>query len=216
MYSLAHSNASSLSIRYGTYNYHEGETIPVKQCHLHPNFEMINMFDDIAVVEMNDTIPLNNNNSDIVEFVSLGQQEPAAGVTVIVSGWGDVGADKGESSQLLWTSLVVSDRSKCKHKWRQSYEVTDKVLCAKATAKAGSFCHGDSGWCEQFVVVDDDVDLLPPNPGGPLTLSNGTQVGIVSITFPDCSAADHPNLFTNVWRYQQFIERIIHTHSHEY
>lgn len=145
------SDPADLSIRYGTYNYHEGYSITVKKCHLHPNFEMINMYDDIAVIEMNKTIfdvinNNNNNNTSNIEFVSLGQQDPMEGEVVIVSGWGDVGADDETSDQLLWTKLIVSNRSKCILKWQNSYEVTDKVLCAKATNNSGSFCHGDSGW----------------------------------------------------------------------
>ncbi|XP_049768048.1 trypsin alpha-4-like [Schistocerca cancellata] len=96
------------------------------------------------------------SNAQAVVLSSDGY-DPAGGLAVTVTGWGDTRAGGPAAANLQKVDISIVDRNACRRIFAKTNTVTDRMVCAGEAGQ--SVCNGDSG--------------------GPL-VSGNTQVGIVS------------------------------------
>lgn len=87
-------------------------------------------------------------------------------------------------NRLQEVDLFVVSNADCKR--LHQFDIYDTNLCAGIEEGGKGQCSGDSG--------------------GPLTLVNGWQVGIVSWSMKPCTIAPYPGVYTKVSHYIDWIE----------
>uniref|UniRef100_A0A336KBA9 CSON010536 protein n=1 Tax=Culicoides sonorensis TaxID=179676 RepID=A0A336KBA9_CULSO len=136
-----------LSVRVGSTNSNSGGTIlTIDNYLLHPNYDMVLIQYDIAMVRTTKSIP-------IQQFAVLPVVDATylTGTRVTVMGWGKT--EFGTfSSNLLKVEIPIVSALRCKIAWRQYY--TDTSLCAGRVNRDS--CSGDSGgglWLNDKILV---------------------------------------------------------------
>ncbi|XP_075158862.1 trypsin eta-like [Haematobia irritans] len=140
-----------------------------------PNFNPTTYRDDIAIVILDDSVPLNYLRASIMEVNENAHIE--AGTKCTVSGWGIT--EKGSYSKRLRSlEAPVIDREVCVDTYG-SDTIFDGMMCAGYLRGGRDACLGDSG--------------------GPLICDN-KLVGIVSFGI-GCALPKYPGVYTNVSYY---------------
>ncbi|XP_016117262.1 chymotrypsin-like protease CTRL-1 [Sinocyclocheilus grahami] len=149
----------------------------------HPGYVGAYYDNDIALVQLSSSVTF----SDYIRPVCLAA---AGGVFVggtesWVTGWGRLQQEGSVSDMLQEVTMTVVSNSDCNKSYGGS--ITSNMICAGQQGK--SVCPGDSG--------------------GPMLSRNGSlwiQSGIVSYGKIPCDDAKHPNVYTRVSQYQDWIK----------
>ena len=152
-----------------------------------PNFMMFHDFsyNDIAVLTLKDSIQPNND----IQYAVLNPKNIIGRYDVVAYGWGATQFNGVQSEQLLKFRLKTINNYECYKSFFRYADKPDtsildlKVICAKTLNKG--VCSGDSG--------------------GPLTLPNGSLIGIISSYAPRCLIGD-PSYFSRIYAYLNFIQ----------
>jgi len=183
---LTAAHCSGDSIQYGASRISSTgpNVIRVNRIIRHEAYSSFTLVNDVAILELAEDIPL----SPTAQAVKLaprfyevsGNWETAANLV-------GFGLDRtGGSIQvnLQEVGLLVASNEYCRSVHRN--QVYDSMLCAGVPEGGKGQCSGDSG--------------------GPLTLENGWQVGIVSWSEKPCTIAPYPGVYTKVSHHIDWIE----------
>jgi len=151
---------------------------------VHPSYNPSTLNNDIALIDMGQSVPISANVSPIKILNS--QSDLHTGKVAIVSGFG-LTSDSGSVSQTLnYVNLTIISNTQCAQTYGNSVIISSTICGNGITSGAQGSCSGDSG--------------------GPLILreaSGDTLVGIVSFgSSAGCTANVpsgfvRPNLFTS-------------------
>ncbi|PSN43589.1 hypothetical protein C0J52_15968, partial [Blattella germanica] len=123
----------------------------------HPNFDYLTYDYDVGLIQV--ATPFVYGAS--VKPISVASEEPSAGLSAIIVGWGSTYSGGAYSDLLLQATVQISDRKQCTDAYASGDfgDITETMICAGVAEGGKDTCQGDSG--------------------GPL-LMNGNIVGIVS------------------------------------
>ncbi len=203
--------ADQLKVNVGEYDLSNGaaDALEIKRIYIHPDFSDITLDNDIAILELHETVNIQGialaNTQTTDTFLQ-------ANLTATALGWGGrVGyePDNGPTSdfpdKLHQVELSLLTNTQCKITLAQSFTddsetgqtflpsqmgVSDVNLCATFAGGGKGTCQGDSG--------------------GPLMVNTnqGWQLlGIVSAGF-GCAAEGYPGIYTRVEKFSQWVEQI--------
>ncbi|KAF2662081.1 insect inhibitor with A fungal trypsin [Lophiostoma macrostomum CBS 122681] len=168
--------ASSIKVRAGSLNYNSGGTlVSVSSIKINPNFSINTLDSDVAIFKLSTSIP----TSSTISYATLAAsgEDPAAGATVTVAGWGTT-SEGGNTlpTALRKVSVPVVSRTECRSDYSAS-EITDSMWCAGLAAGGKDSCQGDSG--------------------GPIVDSSKTLLGTVSWG-DGCAEAGKPGVYARI------------------
>lgn len=157
----------------------------VSNIYIHPNYDTVNYFNDIALIRVNISFAY----TTYVQPACLPVTDPTADDEVIIAGWGTNRLD-GEVSDILKQAYttVIGD---CSSYWTQIQESSQ--ICVANLDSGDSACHGDSG--------------------GPLLYLNNNQyvvAGVASYGYTCNTAGTNnlPNVYTRVSNYKTWIKSV--------
>jgi len=164
------SQPGAFQVRYGTTDRTVGPTIVVAKVNRHAQYNSNTIDYDIATFVLSTAFTPGTNAA----IVTLATAEPAAGTTVMVSGYGRLTGGGVLPTKLQKANLATVSQPDCQSRWGGN-TISPRMLCAWDTTQ--SACNGDSG--------------------GPLTLA-GVQLGVVSWGSSQCLHQVYPNVYVNV------------------
>jgi trypsin len=126
-----------------------------------------------------------------IQPIGLTTDEPPAGSSSVVSGWGTLSS--GSSSlptQLQAVTVNIVSSAECSSAYASYGGITDRMICAAVTGGGKDACQGDSG--------------------GPLVVEK-LLVGLVSWGV-GCAEPNYPGVYSNVATLKDFITE--HTGVH--
>lgn len=163
------------------------------EIHIHSSFNSIDYQNDIALIRLSETVPLNEYIQTIPLPSRSAVDKTYEDETVTSVGWGlTEDLDHNESLKdmspvLKYVDIEVEPLSDCEDFYNNNiYDitfVTELNLCTSGYRNRGT-CRGDSG--------------------GPL-IHDGVQIGLVSIGSTLCELCS-PSVFTNVAKHLNWIE----------
>ncbi|XP_047516153.1 chymotrypsin-2-like [Pieris napi] len=158
-----------------------GTSYEISKVIAHKEHNKPNKFDnDIAVISTKEAIEFNKK----VQPLPLPTKDITAGLSCIVSGWGQLSAgwSSPDKLQYLYVNTLTSDQCNKKLNKKDGVIIGSSQMCTLNVREEG-ICQGDSG--------------------GSL-VCNGTSAGIVSFNWP--CAENIPDVYTNTYRYISWIE----------
>ena len=122
----------------------------VKAITIHPNWDSKNIVNDVAVVELVDSIDLDNT---ALNAICLGRPEhETESKLATISGWGKLSHEATTIPDILQTAEVpVEKQSTCKSIYSIIKPLSDGEVCA---GKSTGGCNGDSGGPLQYKLAD--------------------------------------------------------------
>ncbi|XP_026200686.1 duodenase-1-like [Anabas testudineus] len=172
------------SVVLGTHNLKEAEKTAIKQTYKPEAYQQFSKGHDIMLLKLSKKVPLNKKIQTI--------QLPESGTNIqenqqcLVAGWGMTKSRGHIVDDLRMVDVSVINLDVCKYHWSG---LPANVICAGGYGTNKGFCQGDSG--------------------GPL-VCNGTAAGVVSFNnFRKCNYPDVPNVYTDVSKYLDWINKII-------
>lgn len=183
---------SSYQVRAGSsFREHFGSIHQVRYITIHENYEEndLNAFSDLAILELENPIELNNRTKKSIETFKLG--EPSTnGSVAVTAGWGRATEDGLLPDQLTSIEMSIVDRKSCNDSWRFGgiFEIQQGQICAASANGSQSICSGDSG--------------------GPLVVG-GKLAGVTSTSSDGCKSRPLPNVFTEVAYFNEWIDEIV-------
>ncbi|KAK5640465.1 hypothetical protein RI129_011276 [Pyrocoelia pectoralis] len=160
--------------------YEGGDVYQVAEFRVHPNYTVQYTKNDIAIVKLKSPIIFNEK----VQPISLETEYVDGDVECVLTGWGDLQYPGTSPDQLQQVNLKTVTNTECRTKL-SNFKIDERQICTFTKAGEGS-CVGDSG--------------------GPLVADK--QIGIVSFGIP--CAIGHPDVFTRVSAYKDWIEQNRH------
>ena len=164
----------------------------VKRIQEHDNFDSITLTNDIAILELTNSVTFTTNIRPIALPLTNGN---FVNTEALVIGWGTIKENGSLSCDLLQLKTPIVSNPYCKNlhsKTGSQYLVTDKQICTLYDGEiAKGACYGDSG--------------------GPLIYRHGdthVQIGIVSWGIR-CAKQGYPVVHTRISEYMDWIDSII-------
>ncbi|XP_055371671.1 trypsin-7-like [Condylostylus longicornis] len=161
----------------------------VKQIIAHPNYNTRTLDNDIALLELSHTVPLNGATRPVC---LPDAQHTFDYQDAIVAGWG-LTVEQGQVSSILREVTVpVISNNDCK-KTKYGNMITENMLCAGDVKKGGKdACQGDSGG-----------PLIAPSKSNGRT-NAFALAGVVSYGY-GCAKANAPGVYARVTKYLPWI-----------
>ncbi|KAM7344106.1 trypsin eta-like [Cochliomyia hominivorax] len=160
----------------------DGYIARVKEIVIHENYQPALSKNDIALLILNPSLPLNDLNT---QPASLADEEPKADSLAVVSGWGYT-SESGECSlKLQEVEVNIIDRIKCNATYGYD-RIEESMICAGSALGGKDACQYDSG--------------------GPL-IANNKLIGIVSWG-TGCARPEYPGVYVNVFYFKNWIENL--------
>ncbi|XP_066592333.1 trypsin 5G1-like [Prorops nasuta] len=176
--------ANNYKLSAGSNSRNDGDFYRVKRIVRHPNYDYSTIDFDIALLQIEGEIILNNST---VAPVKLAEKELPEGAIVNVTGWGATQQGGPTSLKLMQVSVPIVHRDVCQSAYEGLNEITPRMICAGDLSEGGKdSCQGDSG--------------------GPLT-ANGTLYGIVSWGY-GCARPRYPGVYSNVAMLRSWVKEI--------
>ncbi|XP_030376077.1 chymotrypsin-2 [Scaptodrosophila lebanonensis] len=166
----------------GTNRWEEPGTIYyVKQIHMHCNYDIPYMHNDIALLQVNESIVFNQ----LIQPVDLPTRPLREGDEIVLTGWGSDAPYDEPLDNLQKLAVGFVPHEECLAIFNNTANLGVGHVCTFSRTGEGA-CHGDSG--------------------GPL-ISNGSLVGIVNWGRP--CAVGLPDVQASVYYYLDWIRRAI-------
>ncbi|MBN3323012.1 CFAD factor, partial [Atractosteus spatula] len=161
------------------------QVFAVRQSFLHPLYPKDSLHHDIMLLKLDGKAALNER----VQTIPLKRSQLLAPGTVCsTAGWGDAYDNDTYPGVLQEVNTTVISQSECSRRWAAYYNVTDRQVCTAVEGEKRGFCSGDSG--------------------GPL-ICNGRAVGVISFSGPRCGDPRHPDIYTRVASFREWIIEIL-------
>jgi len=187
-------DVQNLRVRLGDHNIktnREAEHMEkkVKRVIRHKGFSSTTLWNDVAILTLDEEVVMNNNIQNICLASNKGTSFQDH--TVTVAGWGTLSEGGAQPDRLMKVDVKVWDNERCRRSYGSSAPggITKHMLCASETNRDS--CSGDSG--------------------GPLFIcrsSHCKQIGIVSWGI-GCAKAKYPGVYTRVTEMLPWIKRIV-------
>ncbi|MFD9903715.1 serine protease [Streptomyces sp. NPDC059063] len=170
---------ATLSVRCGS-SYHDtgGQVRRVRSAVEHPRWNPETSDNDASVLKLRGTCAG-------LWTAQLAKREPAAGRSMIVTGWGALREGGDGPRKLRRVDVPVVDRKTCNRAY--DGDITRRMICAGVPEGGKDACQGDSG--------------------GPL-VQNGILYGIVSWGY-GCARPGYPGVYADVADLRGFIDRYV-------
>ncbi|XP_048037160.1 cathepsin G-like [Megalobrama amblycephala] len=136
---------------------------------------------DIMLLKLEKKVQL-NNKVGVIPLPNEGE-DITPDTACSVAGWGML-TDGSRSNLLMEAKVSVMNNNECRNRWGEVYSVS-QMICVYGD---GGTCFGDSG--------------------GPLVCGN-TAVGITSFGAQHCNSPVHPNVYTKISAFIQWIRTVI-------
>ncbi|XP_062268210.1 granzyme K-like [Platichthys flesus] len=152
------------------------QVIKVKKCFRHPGYNAATRVNDIMLLKLDKSVKV----TETVEGFKLGDaiQDPAAGTSCMVAGWGYTNNSvKKISDVLMSVTVTVVDREKCN---------SPAYYHSKPVITSGMICAGSDG--------KNEADTCGGDSGGPLMCS-GRLVGVTSFG-TECGRKNKPGVYS--------------------
>lgn len=146
---------------------------------LHPDFDGIK--NDIAVITLDSTLEW-SERLDVINIAESSGDEPVAGNSVQVAGWGDQSSNLSSHKLHSMTFSIATDEV-CTDAFKQNDE---SIICLAHDLKKGS-CNGDAGNGAVY---------------------RNKLVGVSSFVVGACGSR-YPDIFTNVAHYASWIKSVL-------
>ncbi|XP_035997251.1 duodenase-1-like [Fundulus heteroclitus] len=151
-----------------------------------PTYKSVGLGDDLMLLKLSGKAPLNNG----LKTIPLPSPEMNLTENQIcsVAGWGKTETNPfGNVDDLRVVNVSLLNSQLCRAIWGDNFP--SKVICAGGYGTNKGFCQGDSG--------------------GPL-VCNGIAFGVVSFNkYANCNYPDVPNVYTDVSKYIEWIDKIM-------
>ncbi|XP_023195817.1 duodenase-1-like [Xiphophorus maculatus] len=177
-----------VSVVLGTHKLSKRNVSPMNIEYLckYPTYKSVGLGDDIMLLKLSGTAPL-NNRVKIIPLPTSSNANLADGQICSVAGWGQTGTHHAGVDDLRVVNVSILNPQLCREKWGNDFP--SNVICAGGYNTDKGFCQGDSG--------------------GPL-VCNGVAVGVVSFNNQKiCNYPDVPNVYTDISKYLQWINNIM-------
>jgi trypsin len=176
-------SASSLSIRVGSSSSSSGgQVIQVSSITVHPDYNENTVDNDISILTLAEELVYGNGVAAI--DLPTSTDLPAAGTSVVVTGWGALQEGGTVSPTLQYVEIPVIDKQECEQDYADFNSLTASMFCAGASGQDS--CQGDSG--------------------GPLA-ADDILVGIVSWG-NGCARPGYPGVYASTAYFRDFIEEV--------
>ena len=168
------------------------KTIPVKRIHLHENYNPINLNDDIALIELDNSVAeAKDLRFPFIRGVCMPHKDEEFTGKSTVSGWGRTSeVTYGSIDHLRAVDVEIITDEDCRKDYGSS-KIYDSMLCAGYAEGGRDACQGDSGG--PLVKLVDNRAVL---------------IGVVSWGY-GCARPGNPGVYTQVSRYIDWIEGIV-------
>ncbi|GFG32018.1 hypothetical protein Cfor_08536, partial [Coptotermes formosanus] len=151
------------------------------------DFSFMNFDHDIALLRLNDKVPITDNIRPIC--LPNNTDETYDGAQAIASGWGTVKEDGKPSCILQKVEVPVMSNQECRKNTKYSETmISDNMLCAGYPEGMKDSCQGDSGGPLATEREDKKFELI-----GIVSWGNG------------CARPGYPGVYTRVTRYVSWI-----------
>ena len=172
-------SASALKVRAGSTNWNSGGVyIKVASIQNHEGYNANTMVNDVAVIHLSSSLTF----SSTIKAIDLASSLPAAGASLVVTGWGTLESGGSIPTALQKVNVDYVTPEQCTSStYSYGRSIKSGMICAAASGKDA--CQGDSG--------------------GPLAY-NGTLLGIVSWGI-GCANPRYPGVYTSVPKYHSWI-----------
>ncbi|XP_068624608.1 trypsin beta-like [Battus philenor] len=174
---------SNIEVRAGsTHSMAGGSVVTISEVIKHPDYQQRPRSADIAVAVLATPLPI-SSDIDILYLPPQGINIPD-GQSLKVVGWGfeSLGAPQLETLKTINLNKVSLDECQAIYGEQDNVVIDNSVICASEEGQVGT-CHGDSG--------------------APLVMGN-LVVGLSSY-FQECGDAVHPDVFTSIDHYTNWI-----------
>ncbi|KAK9701880.1 Tc5 transposase DNA-binding domain [Popillia japonica] len=166
---------------------------------IHPLYNFISEYHDIALIRLNETITSFNHYIEYINPACLATTRDLGQANLTIAGWGrtQVGGNRASILQTAALSLVAHERCRSVYGIPRTLRdgiVEDIHICADGGTTGSDACRGDSGGPLQFIndnFVNEDIP------------SFFEIVGVVSFGF-SCGVV--PGVYTRVLPYVKWIE----------
>lgn len=179
-------NKSSIKIFYGSYTLHSdrGRYASVKSLHIHPRYTSTDLTNDIALIELNQTI-------DNVHILPLAEARPSEFTTGSIAGWGTLSYNSPVyPNSLQEAHIPILENASC------------PTLHYFNDRSKGKFCAGP---------LEGGTDSCYGDSGGPLIIQENGQwelLGIISYGI-GCALENYPGVYTDVNYFSPWIANTI-------
>ncbi|XP_011878431.1 PREDICTED: uncharacterized protein LOC105567833 [Vollenhovia emeryi] len=150
------------------------------------DFSFLNFENDIALLRLNERVPLSDTIRPICLPTTLDNEY--VGVKAIVSGWGTLKEDGKPSCILQEVEVPVMSLQTCRNTSYSPRMISDNMLCAGYLEGQKDSCQGDSGGPLITEREDKKYELI-----GVVSWGNG------------CARPGYPGVYTRVTRYMDWI-----------
>ncbi|XP_016110529.1 complement factor D-like [Sinocyclocheilus grahami] len=160
----------------------ESVRIGVKSYHMHPDFNMHTLQNDIMLLRLEKEVEQNKN----VMKISLQRNKDIEADSVCrVAGWGRLSFKGKKSFRLMEADVKIMNNTECKKKWKDNFSVS-QMICVD----------GNGGSCSE-------------DGGGPLVCKD-TAVGVTSFGDPKiCNSHERPEVYIKISAYSEWICSLI-------
>ncbi|KAG1939821.1 granzyme-like protein [Pimephales promelas] len=157
----------------------------VQHIHKHPSFKNVKTGNDIMLLKLSKKL----KGKDVKTIKIPSKDKPLKPKSKCqVAGWGKT-EKHNVVNDLLVTDVLTINFTICKTMWEKlQVNLPGNILCAGGFETKSGACQGDSG--------------------GPLVCS-GKAVGIVSFNMGRCDYPNVPNIYTQISKYTDWIEKVI-------
>ena len=172
-------NITDIAIRYDTIFKSKGDLVPIQKAIIHPDYNVSTSDRDIAILHLLKPLNINLKNAHAI-CLPAQNDDPAANITLTVTGWGLLNETKSEEpEQLMAVDVPVVQRSYCNKELGNL--VTFNMFCAGYEQGKKDSCQDDSGG--PIISIDNN--------------DTATLRGIVSWG-AGCAEPHHPGVYTRV------------------
>lgn len=186
------------SIRLRAHNVNSGTRYGIQTITIHPDYDFVENYDDIAVLTLEKEVPVSRSLLPIcLPEAELSNRAKLTGQSAMVLGWGHTSYGGINSRVLQQATVPIVDTAECNSIYKKipsgtfSRGITNNFLCAGLEEGGKDACQNDSG--------------------GPLQIKDGNrfvQVGIVSFGY-GCAEPGYPGVYTRVGPYVPWINRVM-------
>uniref|UniRef100_A0A3Q0SBU0 Peptidase S1 domain-containing protein n=1 Tax=Amphilophus citrinellus TaxID=61819 RepID=A0A3Q0SBU0_AMPCI len=177
----------------GNHNLKKGnhEKIDIEKKIKHESYRDVEHGNDIMLLKLSTKAQLGSN----IQIIQLPHADMNLEENEVcqVAGWGSTG-NLISPDELRVVDVSVINPQSCKEQWSPWLHLPDNAICAGGYGTKKGFCQGDSG--------------------GPL-VCKGIAVGIVSFNKNfKCKYPDVPNVYMDISKYREWIDKILRTARH--
>lgn len=164
-------------------------TMKVDKFYDHPDYEPTQIVNDVALIQLPQAVQYTEHVRPACLPLKEDTSKDITGIEMIAAGWGKTNDTSSISPVLNKLKVKVVSNDECQLSFGNI--VHETTLCSIGTSDNTGTCQGDSGSSLQYIIDDRWV-----------------QTGVVSFGAATGCSDDHPNGYTRIAFYLDWIESI--------